>query len=331
MLVARRTAPHSKQRKIRLQMKKLLFFTIVLSLVFTSCKSKKQIVPADFILRKDGCIEIKKIEHFVLENKWGEPTKKISNRAKRPYLLIYLDSLGNVIEKIGYGKYHNTDLRLLDFVEQNIFENGRLTSTIKYKTDYCKNINADFKTIYSYNSANQLIQEKVLYFETDSLFMQFDYEYDTNGNNTKTIIIAKSSFNPTYYKRTFDSQSRLQSLQQIYDSNLRWEWTYTYTDTTRIGDFRTYYNNGKDYTKQEIRTYQNGKLTGIEERYTSRDGLSEKTIFHYDQHGLINKIDFFHMFGNDYVLRKYREVKVEYCIELTPILIEEINEIIYDE
>jgi uncharacterized protein (TIGR02145 family) len=44
VLYARRTAPHSKQRKIRLQMKKLLFLTIILSLVFTSCKSKQQII-----------------------------------------------------------------------------------------------------------------------------------------------------------------------------------------------------------------------------------------------------------------------------------------------
>ena len=114
----------------------------------------------------------------------------MSNNANRPNLLLYLDSLGNEIEKIGYGKHHNSDLRLLDFVEQNNFENGRLASTIIYNTDYCKNISANFKIIYSYNNINQLIQEKEFFFGTDSLFMQFDYEYDTNGNKTKTIYFT---------------------------------------------------------------------------------------------------------------------------------------------
>lgn len=274
--------------------------------------------------KKNGCIEINKVNHY----KKGEQTKKTSNKSNRPYLILYLDSLGTVIEKVGYGKHHNTDLRLLDFVEQNKFENGRLTNTIKYNTDYHKNISADYKTIYFYNNANQLIQEKILYFKNDSLFMQFDYEYDSNGNKTKTI------FNPTHYhKRAFDKQAKIQSLQQIYDSKLRWEWIYTYTDTTRIGEFKTYYNDGKDYTKQEVRTYRNGKLIEIEEKYTSQEGLSSKTVLHYDKLGLIIKIDFFEAYSNNmtYQPRSYTEIKTKFCRQLTPELTDKINDTIFHE
>src|SRR5690606_13729394 len=132
------------------------------------------------IPNKDGCIEIKKVNHYFLYNEKVDQTKRKTNNANRPYLLLYLDTLGNIIEKVGYGKHHNTNLKILDFVEQNRFENGKLINTVKYNTDYNKNISADFKTIYFYNNSNQLIKEKVLYFKTDSLFMQFDYEYDSN-------------------------------------------------------------------------------------------------------------------------------------------------------
>lgn len=278
--------------------------------------------------QKDGCIEIKKVNHYFLRNKNGEQTKKITNKSNRPYLLLYFDTLGNLIEKVGYGKNHNTDLRILNFIEQNKFENGKLVSVVKYTTDYDKNINADYKTIYFYNNFNQLIKEKVVYFKTDSLLMEFDYEYDSNGNETKTI------FNPKYYyQRVFDNQSRIQSLQQIYDNKLRWEWTYTYTDTTRIGEFKTFYNDGKDYTKKEVRTYRNGKLIEVEEKYTSQEGLSSKTVLHYDKFGLIVRIDYFKAFSNNrtYKLQAFTEVKTKFCKELTPEIIEKINDIIYDE
>jgi hypothetical protein len=278
--------------------------------------------------KKDGCIEIKKVNHYFFHNKKDEQTKKISNTANRPYLLLYLDTLGNVIEKVGYGKHHNTNLRLLDFVEQNEFENGRLTNTIKYNTDYDKNISADYKTKYFYNNTNQLIQEKELYSKTDSLFMQFDYEYDANGNKTKTII------NPTYYyQRTFDKQSKISSLKQIYDSKLRWEWTYTYTDTTRIGEFKTFYNDGKDYTQKEIRIYRNEKLIEVEEKYTSQEGLSSKTVLHYDKLGLIIRIDFFEAYSSNmtYQIKGFTEIKTKFCKQLTPEIIGRINDTIYDE
>jgi hypothetical protein len=280
------------------------------------------------IPQKEGCIEIKKVNHYFLHNKKGDQTKRTTNKANRPYLLLYLDTLGNLIEKVGYGKHHNTDLRILYFVEQNKFENGKLISTVKYNTDYDKNISADYKTIYFYNNSNQLIKEKELYFKTDSLFMQFDYEYDSNDNKTKTI------FNPTYYyQRVFDNKSKIQSLQQIYDNKLRCEWTYTYTDTTRIGEFKTFYNDGKDYTKKEIRTYRNGKLMEVEEKYTSKDGLSSKTVLYYDKLGLIVRIDFSEAYSGNvtYRLKAFTEIKTKFCRQLTPEIIEKINGTIYDE
>ena len=58
--------------------------------------------------KRDGCIEIKKVNHYFFHNKKGNQTKRVSNKDNRPYLLLYLDTLGNLIEKAGYGKHHNT-------------------------------------------------------------------------------------------------------------------------------------------------------------------------------------------------------------------------------
>jgi hypothetical protein len=295
--------------------------TILTIILFTSAVGQG-------LPKREGCISIKKVNYYFLRNKEYELTKKTSNKANRPYLLLYLDTLGNVIEKVGYGKHHNTDLRLLDFVEQNKFENGRLKKTIKYNTDYNKNISADYKTEYFYNKSNQLIQEKELYYKNDSLFMQFDYEYDSTGNRTKTI------FNPTYYyQRFFDKQAKITSLQQVYDNKLRWKRTYTYTDTTRIGIFKTYYNDGKDYIKQEIRKFQDGKVIEVEEKYISQDGLSSKTVLHYDKSGLIIRIDRLEAYSNavTYQLKSYVDIATNVCISLTPELIVKINETIYTD
>ncbi len=278
--------------------------------------------------KRDGCIEIKKVNHHFFRNSNGDLTKRKRNKNNRPYELIYLDTLGNITEKAGYGKHHDADLRLLDYVLQYEYENSRLIKTTEYNTDYEKNITADYKTIYLYNNSNQLIQEKEVYYKTDSLFMQFEYEYDKNGNETKTI------FNPTYYyQRTFDNQSNIQTFQQIHDGKVRWEWTYKYTDTTRIGEFKTFYNDGKDFTKKETRIYRNGKLTEVEEKYISKEGLSSKTFLHYDKLGLIVRIEFFEEYSNDmtYQLTSFTDIKVKNCRKLTLEIIERINKKIYDE
>ena len=259
-----------------------------------------------------------------MHNKKGEQTKTTSNKANRPYLLIYLDTLGNWIEVARYGKHYN--LKILDFVEQNKFENGKLINTVKYNTDNDKNISADYKTIYFYNNSNQLIKEKVLHFKTDSLFNQIDYEYDSNGNKTKTI------FNQTYYyQRIFDNQNKIQSLQQINNNELEWEWTYSYTDSTRIGEFKTFYNDSNDYNKKEIRTYRNGKLMQIEEKFTSKNGISSKTILYYDKLGLIVRLDFFEASSSNvnYRLKSFTEIKTKFCRKLTSEIIEKINDTIF--
>lgn len=277
---------------------------------------------------KNGAIQIKKINHYFIKNKQCELTKKVSNKKNRPYLIYYFDTLGNLIQKIGYGKHHNADLRLLDFVEANSYNENKLVKTITYLSDYENNINPLIKTEYFYNNKRQIITERELCAENDSLFMQLDYEYDSLGNKIKTI------YNPTYYiNRTYDNDYRITSLQQIYDNKVRWEYIFTYTDSTRVGNFKTYYNDGKNYTKEETEFYNNKKLIQTQKKYTSQDGLSEMRKIYYDELGVINKIEFYIAYSpeNIFILEQYTNVKTLIKCKLTKKVIEEINYTLFED
>jgi hypothetical protein len=277
--------------------------------------------------RKNGSYEISKAYHYFLHNNKGDVTKKISNKQNRPCLVYYLDTLGNVIEKVGYKIYQNRNLRHITFVELNNYEQSKITETIHYTFEDNNNHRPQYKTNYYYNFRNEIIQERQLFLK-DSCIMQFDYEYDSFGNKTKTIL------DPTYYYlKAYDKESKIISFQQIYEGKLRWEWTYTYSDTKRVGKFKTYFKDGKDYTKEEIRIYQNGNLKQIEDKYTSQEGISEKTIFYYDKVGLLKKIELYRAFpsNTEYRLESYYDIKIRYNCKLQNEIIMRINKTIFDD
>ena len=303
-----------------IQTLKILIFILSL-LHFASAFGQK-------LPQKFGAIEVKKINHHFLKNKDYELSKKTTNKQSRPYSLSYFDTAGNLIEQAGYGKHHNTDLRLLDYVIVNKFENNKIIQSIRYETDYSKNISPEAKTLYYYNDKKQLIKETNLDFQTDTLILEFQYEYDLNGNETKTIMSPAY-----YYKKTYDSSSKRILLQQIHDNKLRWEYLYTYTDTTRIGDFKTYYDDGKDYTKQQINTYRGDKIIQTQEKYTSSDGLSEMTKYLYDKTGILTKIEYYSAYSSadTFKLETYIDIKVKAKCVLNNRIIEKINDTIIDD
>lgn len=260
------------------------------------------------LTEKVGEIEVQLIWHYFKKNSDFDPTKKKTNRKNRPHSKLYFDSNGIILKKIGFGKQHNSDLKLTDYIEVYKYENNRLTESIKYESDYQKKIYPYWKTEFIYNEKEQLIDNSMYYYQTDSLLQKTTFEYDLNSNNTKSI------FNPAYYyQREFDSINRITSIKQIYDDKLRWEFNYTYLDNKRIGIFQTHYNDGKDYSKKEILTYKAGKVIECEEVYTSKIGWDVKTKFYYFKNGIIRKIENYEMIGekNEYQLVSFTEIKVK--------------------
>ena len=274
--------------------------------------------------KKIGDIEIQLIGHYYKRNSDYELTKRKTNKANRPSIKLFFDSNGNLLKKIKFGTNHNSSLKLIGSIEVLNYLKDSLISSLEYYSDcYCeKQIEPYYNTNYTYNKKGQLIDESTFYFNTDSLFFKTTFEYDENLNNTKSI------FNPTYYyQREFDSLNKITSLKQIYDNDLRWEWNYTYLVNKRIGIFQTYYNDGKDYSKKEIKTYnEKGQLIESEEKYISKSGLEEKAKIFYDKNGIISKIEQYKMYGSEYVIVSYTDIKIKSKLELNSNIAEKINE-----
>jgi hypothetical protein len=115
---------------------------------------------------------------------------------------------------------------------------------------------------------------------------------------------------------------------------LNWETNYSYSDNQRVGIFQTYYNDGKDYSKKEIRTYdKKGRLIEIEELQITRDGLEDKIKIYYDKDGVIEKIEEYDSYNREdgYELVSYRKVIVKSQVKVDSLISEKINEQIRPE
>lgn len=298
-------------------MKKTLFIYFLILSSFSFGQNLK---------KKIGDIEIQLIGHFYKRNSDYELTKRKTNNLNRPSKKLFFDSQGNLLKIIKFGTNHNSSLKLIGNIEVFNYSKDNLISSLQYYSDcYCeKQIEPYYKTNYTYNNKGQLIDESTYYFNTDSLTFKTTFEYDKNLNNIKSI------FNPTYYyQREFDSLNRITSLKQIYDNNLRWEWNYSYAKNKRIGIFQTYYNDGKDYSKKELQTYNNlNLLVETEEVQISKSGLDEKIKIYYYDNGVIKRIEYFqsHSLQDEYRMISYYAIKIKSKIKFDSEVAKRINE-----
>jgi hypothetical protein len=274
---------------------------------------------------KVGEIEVQIIGHHYKRNSDYELTKKKTNRQNRPFSNLYFDSYGTLLKTIGYGKHHNTDLRLLDNIHIYNYDSNGVKSRVEiWETDYEKNLLHKYYETFELDSTkSKILSETMYHFETDSIFIRTDYWYNKKGQYQG--IIFDSTY---YYKREFNSENQLVNLQQIYDGKLRWEWKYTYSTNQREGIFQTFYNDGKDYSQKEIQTYNNqGGLIESEEVQVSKEGLNKKTKIYYDKNGIIKKIEYYDSFNeaDGYELISYSEIIVKSKTKIDSQIAEKIN------
>jgi hypothetical protein len=239
---------------------------------------------------------------------------------------MYFDTTGLLLKTISFGKQHNMDLNLLDKI--NIYQYN--SKKVKYKidvwqTDYKKNVSHKYYKIFDLDSTNSnIISKKTFKIETDSIFTHTDYWYNKEGQYQG--IIFDSTY---YYKREYNEKGKLTCLQQIYESKLRWEWKYTYSNNQRIGTFYTYYNNGKNYSKEkEIKTYNNqGVLIEIEQLHITKDGLDRKTKIVYNQNGVIERIEYYYSYNKEegYEMISYSDIKIKSKIKIDSLISNRIN------
>ncbi|TRW22411.1 hypothetical protein FMM05_18075 [Flavobacterium zepuense] len=261
--------------------------------------------------KKEGEIVVKIIGHYFKTDEDNKITKKISNRANRPSTVFYLDKNGRLLEKLGYAKPHSNDLKRIDNFTTYQYNNlNLLVKEIKFYTDGEKTFYRGYESTYNYNDNNKPIEElKNLHFG-DSVSKKINYEYDQNGNKTKTIF--ESGY---YLERLYDSTNRLKIKRQVYKNQLTWEYIYTYTDSTRIGNFTTYHGDGEDYTKDEIVRYNNdNQIIEREEIYTNENGLDTKYKYFYSKEGLFEKTEYYERFlshQKDYHIVSYTIIKTD--------------------
>lgn len=245
-----------------------------------------------------------------------------TNRKDRPHTRMYFDSTGLLLKKLRFGKHHNMDLKLLDKIEIFRYSGRKLTQLEQYESDYDKNIYLYWKTICTYDENGRQIDETIYDGRTDSMLGKTVYTYDQN------IIRGTSVFGfTTSFKKESDSLSRRISFQQIYENKIRWEWRYTYTDTTRVGTFQTYYTDGKNYSKKEIRLYKGGQLMQHAEFPVSEEGLAKKIKFYYHDTGVMKRIEFYKSYskGKEFRLEYVTGIKLKTNLDISAKMAAEVN------
>ncbi|WP_452231313.1 hypothetical protein [Lacinutrix sp. MEBiC02595] len=257
-------------------------------------------------------------------------TKRKTNKRNRPSSKMYFDSKGNLLKSINYGKYHNTDLRLLNQIRLLEYdEKGNKAKENIWGTDYEKNLTHNYYKVFDLDKNNNIILEKVYDKTSDTLYNKTAYWYSKKGEYQGV------KFDSTYYyKREYNKDGKLINLSQIYDGKLRWDCKYNYTKNQRIGIFQTYYNDGKDYSQKEIRTYdKEGRLIEIKESQITKDGLEELTNINYDKNGIIKRIEEYESYNreDEFELVSYLEIKVKSKVVIDTLTAERINEQIRTE
>lgn len=244
------------------------------------------------IEKKSGTFNVTEIGYsFNEKNKKRKISKSI----------FYFDEHGKILEKIKYGRHHYNRLDIIGKIEQFHYDLDKLVLSKSYTSD-CKSCDYyQFYTKYNYNKDKVLITENTYYSKNDSLFMQISY---VNKSNIKETHFGQS----TFYQFIYDSQKRLKQLNQVFEDTkeVRWQYIYEYVDSCRIGNFQTYYGDGKENSKKEIECFDSQKRLISKEIIGS---YKTKTIYKYSKNGIIEQINEYESFGNT-------EYKLSYALKL---------------
>ncbi|ESU21249.1 hypothetical protein FCR2A7T_06770 [Flavobacterium cauense R2A-7] len=213
---------------------------------------------------------------------------------------FYYNDFGKILEKITYGRHHYNKLNIIGRIEQFYYNKDKLELSKSYSSS-CKTCDYyQLYTKYIYDENNVLIKENSYYSENDSLFMTISYVVKPNLKETH---FSES----TFYQKIYDSQNRIIQLNQIFEDTkkIRWQYLYEYIDSCKIGNFQTYYGDGRENYKQEIECFDS------QNRIISKeiiDGSKTKILYLYSKEGLLKEIKEYQSFSD-------REYKLKYILK----------------
>jgi len=283
------------------------------------------------LTKRVGKIQVKLIIQHIKRDYGGVMHKHKLNKRKRPYSKVYFDSSGLLLKTIQFGKYQDINLKLLDNIHIYQYHNNRVKKKVDiWETDNFKKLSHTYYKLFDYDSIGvNMVSKKTYSVASDSLSAENNYWYNKNNE------FQGEKFDSTYYyKRAYNKKGKLINLQQIYESKVRWEWNYTYSNNQRIGILQKYYDDGIDNSKKESLTYNVKKLLIEREEVSFPFSLYNiKTKIFYDQNGVISKIEEYEQFERykeDYKLISVTTIKIKTKTTINGLIAKNINDQIYN-
>lgn len=259
--------------------------------------------------KKEGDIIVEVITHALTTANDVMVTDKATT-------VFYFNKMGLLQEKVHYLK---TPDSTPDYVEAYTYnKKGKPLQMVKW-TNNDGRLKALYETKYIYNSKERLIDASVFYAAKRSVFVKVTHEYDSVGNNIKTLHEPEK-----YLEKEYGKGGKIEGIRQIHNDTLKWECNFTYKDDLRTGTFSSSYSNADSFIKEEITV--NGKTIN---RYTSSISTDDKTKYYYDETGMLEKTEYYtYSASNGYVLQLYTTVKVTGNVNQG--LVKKINEVIVE-
>jgi hypothetical protein len=252
---------------------------ILLLLLLTISKLYSQKIEKEI-----GAIKITKEGFFIGEN--GKIKKRKISKAE-----FYFDNYGKILEKISYGKYHYNKLNVIGEIEQFFYTENKLETSKKYVSSCFSSGYYLYYSKFKYDEKDRLINEERFHGENDSLFMTSTHLYNSN---VKEIHFNSS----TFYQKIYDDANKIIELNQINEvsKKIRWQYLYEYSDNCKIGNFQTYYGDGKENSKREIECFDS------EKRLISKEivsGYKTKILYSYSKEGFLTEIKEYESFSDE--------------------------------
>ncbi|WP_196894351.1 hypothetical protein [Aureivirga marina] len=268
----------------------------------------------------DGEIEIQLIRHDYYYDIYSEPTKKISNKENLPFLKMTLNSSGQALKVLLYGKYYKNDLHLLRQMHLlEYYKNGNRKRREIWETDKEENLEYNFYVKYEQDkSKKHIISEKSYFVKSDSLFRNLKYWINEKGE-----FQGRKKDDKNYTKMEYDEEGRLMLWQNFKKGKKNWEWRYSYEENKRIGLYYNMHTIGKVPPKKEIKSFNEKK------QVVELENSMYKTTISYDKNGIIQKIEYFKKDQELIESVKFIEIKLKSKKKIKKKSVSEINETIF--
>jgi len=258
------------------------------------------------LLKKEGDIVVEVTSHTLAAGNQG-------TIASGPSTVFYFSKSGALLEKVHYARLPDGEPDYAEIYTYN--KSGLPQKMVTLESDAGQKLKPVYETKYVYDRNGRLTDASVYNAGKKSVVKNVTHEYDSIGNNVKSLVEPDC-----YLEKEYTKSNAIEAIRQIHADTLKWESNFTYKDDFRTGTFSSRYNNGAPVINEEIK--DNGQTL---KRYTSSSSTDAKTKYYYDETGMLEKAEMYSYSADDgYVLQSYTTVKVSGNVDQK--LVKKIND-----